>query len=94
MIRECKCTTGIHYNYVVYHQDTKQVVTMGSECIMRWQGGKLLKEYQRCKKKYSGKSKFCRPCQHVVRRRIETVRSEVAGRGTSTVDFGGHRGRT
>ena len=70
------------------------MVIVGSECIMRWQGGKLLKECQRCKKKYSGKSKFCRPCQPVVRRRIKATAAEVAERGASKVDFGGHRGRT
>jgi hypothetical protein len=94
MTPKCKCTTDIHYNYAVFHPETRQVVIVGSDCIKRWTGGKLLKECQRCKRKYSGKSKLCRPCQHVVRRRIKAMRSEVAGRGTSTVDFGGHRGRT
>ncbi len=50
MINECKCTTAIHYNYVVFHPETKHVVIVGSECIMRRQGGKLLKECKRCKK--------------------------------------------
>ena len=45
MINECKCMTGIHYNYAVYHPETKHVMMIfGSECIMRWHEGKLMKE--------------------------------------------------
>ncbi len=95
MIPVCKCTTHIHYNYAVFHPETKQVVLVGSDCIKRWSGGKLLKECQRCKKKYSGKSKFCRPCQPVERRRIRAVLAEVAERGASKISFGHrHRGST
>ncbi len=54
----------------------------------------MLKECQRCKKGYSGKSEFCRPRHPVVRRRIKAAVVEVAERGASKVNFGGHRGRT
>jgi hypothetical protein len=62
MIPECKCTTAIHYNYVVFHPETKKVGIVGSEYIMRWQGEKMLKGCQGCRKKYSEKSKFYRTC--------------------------------
>jgi hypothetical protein len=50
VLPKCKCTTHIHYNYAVFHPETTQVVIVGSDYIKRWQGGKLLKVCQRCKK--------------------------------------------
>ena len=94
LVHECKCTTQIFYNYVVFHPETKQVVIVGSECIQRWNGdGKLLKSCLAFERAYSGKSKFCRACQPSERRRIRAAAVALEERGASKICFGQrHRG--
>ena len=89
----CLCTTKLMHNYVVFLPSTKQVVVVGSDCIKRWNNGKLPKSCQKCGATYSGSLKFCKRCAQHKRDIIKAVKDQVEWQDDWDMEFGKYHGK-